>query len=155
MTSPGQAPASRPDRADTMVAAQKALALCARADVLAREASTAAGTDASRVLAILEQRDDMLQDLAEHLVTLRHARPTADSPLLAHSAQMLDEADAVIAEVCSALDRSQRATVELLAKLARRSDELRTELDAVQRAGSAGMTYAREMTRGVALDFRR
>lgn len=152
---PRMGPTRRPDPTHARTAARKALELCANADALAREATAAIETDELRVLTLMEQRDEMLQDLTEHLVTLKQARPTADNPLFAHSAQVLDEADALIAEVCTALDRSQRATVELLSRLARRSDELRAELDAVQRAGNAGLTYARDTVVGAAVDFRR
>lgn len=145
----------RPDRARARAAAQQALAICASADRLALEAAEAAVNDDTRLLVLLEQRDEMLQDLSEHLVTLKHARPTADSPLLAHSALMLDEADALIADVCQAVDQSQRITMELLGKLARRSEELRTELDAVQRAGSAGLVYGTGAGASAAVDIRR
>jgi len=124
------------------IAARDALAICASADALAREATVAVGTDDDRLFSLLEQRDEMLQDLAEHLVNLKHERPTADSALFAATERAVDDADALIASVCAALSSSQRVTMELAARVARRADELRTELDAVQRASSAGLGYA-------------
>lgn len=132
--------ASRPDA--NREAARQALALCAGADELAREAVEAAQGDDARLLALMEQRDEMLQDLAEHLATLRLERPPADSPVYTYSETVLDEADALIVQVHRALDRSHRVTMDLVGRLARRSDELRAELDAVQRAVTAASGYA-------------
>lgn len=100
------------------------------------------GVDDDRLFSLLEQRDEMLSDLAEQLVVLRAERPTADSPLYAATEKAVDEADDLIAEVCAALSVSQRVTMELAARVARRAAEIRSELDAVQRAGSAGVGYA-------------
>ncbi len=124
-------------------AARAALALCASADALAREVEVEVATaaDDHRLFALLEQRDVMLQDLAEQLVVLRLERPTADSALFAATERVVDEADALVADVCSALDSSHRITVELAAKVARRAEVLRGELDAVQRASTAGVAY--------------
>ncbi|MCC6243379.1 MAG: hypothetical protein IT353_11095 [Gemmatimonadaceae bacterium] len=123
-------------------AAQSALALCASADAAAREAESVVGVDDDRLFSLLEQRDEMLSDLAEQLVVLRAERPTADSPLYAATEKAVDEADDLIAEVCAALNVSQRVTMELASRVARRAAEIRAELDAVQRAGSAGVGYA-------------
>lgn len=123
-------------------AARHALTLCASADAAATEAKQVVGVDDDRLFSLLEQRDEMLRDLAEHLVVLRLERPTADSPLFAATERAVDEADALITEVCAALTVSQRVTMELAARVAHRAAEIRTELDAVQRAGSAGIGYA-------------
>jgi hypothetical protein len=99
------------------------------------------GHDDDRLFSLLEQRDEMLQDLSEHLVLLRLERPTADSPLYAATERAVDDADALLTEVSAALTTSHRVTMELAAKVARRTDEIRRELDAVQRAGTAGIGY--------------
>lgn len=122
-------------------AARGALAICASADALAREAVEVVGQDDDRLFSLLEQRDQMLQDLSEHLVMLRLERPTADSPLYAATERAVDDADALLTEVSAALSTSHRVTMELAAKVARRTDEIRSELDAVQRASSAGLGY--------------
>ena len=127
---------------DREAAARQALALCTRADAAADEAQRAVGVDDDRLFSLLEQRDEMLRDLAEHLVVLRLERPTADSPLFAATERAVDEADALITDVCAALSVSQRVTMELAARVAHRASEIRAELDAVQRAGSAGIGYA-------------
>jgi hypothetical protein len=123
-------------------AARNALSLCANADAAAREAERALGVDDDRLFSLLEQRDEILRDLAEHLVVLRLERPTADSPLFAATERAVDDADALIEEVCTALSTSHRVTLELAARVGRRSAEIRAELDAVQRAGSARVGYA-------------
>ncbi|QJR36431.1 hypothetical protein [Gemmatimonas groenlandica] len=122
-------------------AARGALAICASADALAREAVEVVGQDDDRLFSLLEQRDQMLQDLTEHLVMLRLERPTADSPLYAATERAVDDADALLTEVSAALSTSHRVTMELAARVARRTDEIRSELDAVQRASSAGLGY--------------
>ena len=127
-------------------AARTALALCASADAAAREAEGIVGADDNRLFSLLEQRDEILRDLAEHLVVLRLERPTADSPLFAATERAVDEADDLIADVCAALTTSQRVTMELAARVERRAAELRLELDAVQRAGSARIGYASRPT---------
>lgn len=125
-------------------AARSALALCAGADALARavEVEVTSVADEHRLFALLEQRDEMLQDLAEQLVVLRLERPTADSRLVAATERVVDEAEALVAEVCAAVSTSHRVTVELAAKVGRRADELRAELESVQRASTASMAYA-------------
>ncbi len=123
-------------------AARSALALCAGADAAAQEAERVVGVDDDRLFSLLEQRDEMLSDLAEQVMILRAERPTADGLLFAATERAVDEADDLIAEVCSAVSVSQRVTMELAARVARRAAEIRAELDAVQRAGSAGLGYA-------------
>jgi hypothetical protein len=128
-----------------VAAARQALALCANVDALARDAEVALANEDHRLLALLEMREEMLQDLAEQLVILRHERPTADSALFAATEQVIDDADALVAEVCSAVNTSHRVTMALAAKVARRSDEIRVELDTVQRMSSAGIGYGAQM----------
>jgi hypothetical protein len=123
-------------------AARQALALCASADAAAREAEGVVGIDDNRLFSLLEQRDEMLRDLTEQLVVLRLERPTADSPLFAATERAVDDADDLLAEICAALTTSQRVTMELAARVERRAAEIRLELDAVQRAGSARVGYA-------------
>jgi hypothetical protein len=124
-------------------AARAALALCASADALAREVEVevSSAADDHRLFALLEQREEMLRDLAEQIVALRYERPTADSALFAATERVVDEADALVAEVCTAVSASHRITMELAAKVGRRATELRSELDAVQRASTAGTAY--------------
>lgn len=123
-------------------AAQRARTLCARADAAAQEAKLVIGHDDDRLFSLLEQRDETLRDLAEHLVVLRLERPTADSPLFAATERAVDAADELITEVCAALSVSERVTLELAARVAHRASEIRAELNLVQRAGSAGMGYS-------------
>lgn len=123
-------------------AARQALALCASADAAAREAERVVGQDDDRLFSLLEQRDEMLRDLTEHLVVLRLERPTADSALFAATERVVDDADELISDVCEALKTSERVTMELAARVSRRASEIRLELDAVQRAGSARIGYA-------------
>jgi hypothetical protein len=105
------------------------------------EVEVSSAADDHRLFALLEQREEMLQDLAEQIVALRYERPTADSALFAATERVVDEADALVAEVCTAVSASHRITMELAAKVARRATELRSELDAVQRASTAGTAY--------------
>lgn len=123
-------------------AARGALAICASADALARHAVDVVGQDDDRLFSLLEQRDEMLRDLSEHLVMLRLERPTADSQLYAATERAVDDADALLTDVSAALSTSHRVTMELAAKVARRTGEIRAELDAVQRASSAGLGYS-------------
>lgn len=127
-------------------AARNALALCANADAAAREAGSMIGIDDDRLFSLLEARDEMLRDLAEHLVVLRLEPPTADSSLFAATQRVVDEADDLITDVCAALSVSQHVTMELAARVARRSAEIREELHAVQRAGSARIGYTTRPT---------
>ena len=131
----------RRDADARQAAARGAVDICASADALAREAVDIVGQDDDRLFSLLEQRDEMLQDLSEHLVLLRLERPTADSLLYAATERAVDDADALLTDVSAALMTSHRVTMELATKVARRTDEIRRELDAVQRASSAGMGY--------------
>ncbi|WP_461413449.1 hypothetical protein [Gemmatimonas sp.] len=130
-------------RTSRVHAARTALALCASADALAREVEVevTSPADEHRLFALLEQREVMLQDLAEQLVVLRLERPTADSALFAATERVVDEADALVSSVFAAVDLSHRITVELAAKVGRRAEELRAELDAVQRTSTASVAY--------------
>jgi len=123
-------------------AAREALTLCESVDALARDADASLGVDDDRLFSLLEQREQMLADLVEHVVTLRLERPTADSPLFAATERVVDDADALVTEVCTALTRSHRATMVLALRVSERVKALRAELAAVQRAGSAGIGYA-------------
>jgi hypothetical protein len=122
-------------------AAREALALCATADAVAAQAADVLGVDDDRLVALLEQREQMLADLAEHIVALKLERPTADNPLFAASERVVDDADQLITTVCEALTASQRTTVALAMRVEERVAELREELASVQRAGSAGVAY--------------
>jgi hypothetical protein len=128
-------------RAEARAAAQQALAICAGADRIAGEASEALGTDDERLFSLLEERERMLASLAGPLATLgpRHA---ADGLTLAASERAVDDADALVDQVCEALSASQRRTATLAMHVAVRVAELRAELRTVQRAGSAGLGYA-------------
>jgi hypothetical protein len=97
--------------------------------------------DEHRLFALLEQREVMLQDLAEQLVVLRYERPTADSAVFSATERVVDEAEALVAVVCAAVATSHRVTVELAAKVGHRAEELRVELEAVQRASTASVAY--------------
>ena len=123
-------------------AAREALALCANADVVAAHAADALGVDDDRLFALLEQREQMLVDLAEHIVALKLERPTADNPLLAASARIVDDADQLITSVCEALSACHRTTIALAMRVEERVAELRAELATVQRAGNAGLGYS-------------
>lgn len=122
-------------------AAQSALTLCAGVDALARDAETAVARDDDALLSLLEQRDVMLQDLAEQLAVLRLERPTADSAWLRTTERVVDGAEALVDEVLAAVSTSQRITAQLTARIARRAEELRAELDVVQRASTASSAY--------------
>ena len=123
-------------------AAREALAICESADALAREAGDSLGVDDDRLFSLLEQREQLLADLAEHVVTLRFERPTADGTVFAATERAVDDADALVTEVCTALTKSHRATMALAMRVSERAKALRAELEAVQRAGSAGIGYA-------------
>lgn len=123
-------------------AAREAIRLCETADALAREASEAVGIDDDRLFSLLEQREQMLADLSEQLLTLRLERPTADSPLFSATERMVDEADELVANVCAVLKVSQRTTMALAVRVSERVAELRQELQSVQQAGSANLGYS-------------
>jgi len=128
------------------VAAQAALAICADADRLAREATEAAIHDDERLPRLMEQRDELLGDLAEQLAVIRFSRPAADHPIFAQTERKLDEADRLVDQVMGALATSEKATQELVLALTKRSNELRAEIDAVQRASSASVGYGAAST---------
>ncbi len=132
-------------------AARRALTICESADAMAREANESMDLDDDRLFGLLEQREQMLADLAAHVVTLRIKRPTADrplfdSPLLASTAHVVNDADALVTEVCKALSRSQQFTMALALRVADRAGALRAELAEVHRAGSASVGYAMRPT---------
>lgn len=120
---------------------REVLVLCASADAVAREAAGLPLDADLRLHALLEQRESIMQDMAEQLFLLQHERPTADSAMFAATEQLVDEADDLIAEVCSALEHSHQMTRLLAARVARRVDEIRSELDAVQRSAAAAFRY--------------
>jgi len=128
--------------ADRVDAARKALAICESADEMARQATASLDVDDDRLFSLLELREQMLLDLTDQVDTLRLERPTADSPLFAATERVVDDADALVTEVCTALSTSHRATMVLAMRVADRASELRSELAAVQRAGSASIGYA-------------
>ncbi len=123
------------------LAARRAVALCRDADVMAREATASVGVDDDRLFSLLEQREQMLADLAETLVSLRYQRPTADSPMFASTERVVDDADALVTEVCDALTAAHRATMSLAVRVSERAAELRAELADVQRAATASTGY--------------
>lgn len=123
------------------LAARRAVALCRDADVMAREATASVGVDDDRLFSLLEQREQMLADLAEQLVSLRYERPTADSAMFASTERVVDDADALVTEVCDALTAAHRATMSLAVRVSERAAELRAELADVQRAATASTGY--------------
>ena len=133
---------SRPGAgAVAQAAAREALAICAGADRVAEQASRAVGVDDERLFSLLAERERMLSGLARHIAALER-RPSADGTLLATGERLVEDADALVAEVCEALSASQRTTMALAMRVADRVAELREELATVQRAGSAGLGYA-------------
>ena len=127
-------------------AAHDALALCGSADALAHEAAGAIGVNDDHLFDLLQQRDALLQNLAEPLAVIREDRPVADRARLAATERAMHEADALLLRVQHALSASHRITIELAAKVAQRSEEIRAELHTVQRASSAGLGYAHPST---------
>lgn len=123
------------------LAARRAVALCRDADVMAHEATASVGVDDDRLFSLLEQREQMLADLAEQLVSLRYERPTADSAMFASTERVVDDADALVTEVCDALTAAHRATMSLAVRVSERAAELRAELADVQRAATASTGY--------------
>ena len=123
------------------VAARKALDICAAADSMANEALHCAGENDERMFELLERREEILQSLAEHIVSLKLGKYAADSPLFAASERAADEGDELVEGVCAALDVSQKTTMALAARVAARVSELRAELALVQRAGSVQTAY--------------
>ncbi len=146
-SSASRAPAPASDARD--IAARRALGLCQHADAAAREAERVIGIDDDRLFSLLEQRDEMISDLAEQIAVLRAQRPTADSALYAATERAVDDADDTIADVCAAVSATQRVTMELAARVARRVAELRGELAEVHRAGNATIGYSAMSARRV------
>ena len=64
-------------------AARQALEICAIADSMAQEAMQCVDSNEERLYELIERRDEVLQSLAEHLVSLRLEKHAADSPLIA------------------------------------------------------------------------
>ncbi len=123
-------------------AARQALAICDAADTLAREAMECVGEREEQLFELIERRDEILQNLSEHIVSLKLERHSDDSPMFASGERAADEGDRLVEVVWSALDKSQRATAALAARVAARVSELRKELAEVQRAGAAHTAYA-------------
>ena len=146
-------PVTRPAPSRT-AAAQQVLALCDTFDELGREALAELGSNDVHLAELLTRRDQVLATLTEHLIALKLDPPAADSALLAGAEQAIDSADDLIMSVCEKLHTSQAATAALAARVARRSDELREEISAVNRAGTAGAAYGRHV-HGSHLDSRR
>lgn len=135
-------------------AAHEALSLCQEVDGLAREALHAVSSDEhDHFFELLRQRDEMMQDLAEQLAILTTERPTADGILIAATERLVDDADDLVSRVCTAVDLSQRLTVDLMVCVSRRVGEIRKELDLVQRSASASTGYS--LTPGARLVDRR
>ena len=135
-------------------AARQAIDICATADSVAHEALQCVGKDDARLFELIERREEILQSLAEHLVSLRLEKHAADSRMFVASERAADEGDDLIDAVCVALDMSQRTTIALAARVATRVQELRAELAEVQRAGSVQMAYSSRPTPSL-LDSRR
>ncbi|MDQ6612149.1 MAG: hypothetical protein M3Y64_06925 [Gemmatimonadota bacterium] len=87
------------------------------------------------------QRDDVLALLNDHLLVLRLERPSADSPHYAGAERAADTADDLIMHLRECLEASASATAVLTARVATRAGELRQEIAAVNRAGSAQHAY--------------
>lgn len=124
-----------------LAAARQVLAVCADVDAVTLEAQAAIGMDDGRLFALLETRELMLQDLSEQMAVLHQTRPAADDPLLAATERSVDDADALLANVCEALAGAERSTRELAARVARRVESLRTELANMSRASQVGSAY--------------
>jgi hypothetical protein len=135
--------ASTAPAARRVQAARTALALCATADVLAREmeVEVASSVDDPRFFALLAEHERLLQDLAEQLVVLRSERPTADSAAFAATERVVDDAEALVGDVCAAVANTHHLMVELAAKVGRRAAALRDELETIQQASVTGSAY--------------
>ena len=77
----------------------------------------------------------------DHRITLRLERPTADGPHYAGAERAADTADDLIMQVRESLETSLGATSVLTARVAERAAELREEIAAVNRAGTARHAY--------------
>ena len=126
-------------------AAREAFLLCQTFDQLAYDAVSNID-DPERFADLLEQRDDVLAMLNDHLITLRLERPSADGPQYAGAERAADTADDMIIQVRESLEASLAATSVLTARVAERAAELRQEIAAVNRAGTARHAYASQQT---------
>ena len=134
-------------------AAREAFLLCETFDQLAYDAVSRID-DPERFADLLAQRDDVLAMLNDHLITLRLERPTADGPLYVGAERAADTADDLIIQVRESLSASLAATSVLTARVAERAAELREEIAALNRAGTARHAYASQQNT-VHLDSRR
>ena len=121
-------------------AARDALALCETFNSLGHAAAINV-QDSARLSELLQQRDDVLAELNEHLLVLRLERPSADGPQYAGAERAADTADDLVMQVRESLEASVAATSVLTARVAERASELRQEIAAVNRAGSAQNAY--------------
>ncbi len=121
-------------------AAREAFLLCQTFDQLAYDAVSSID-EPERFADLLAQRDDVLAMLNDHLITLRLERPTADGPHYAGAERAADTADDLIMQVRESLETSLGATSVLTARVAERAAELREEIAAVNRAGTARHAY--------------
>ncbi|MEP6836202.1 MAG: hypothetical protein ABJB74_22625 [Gemmatimonas sp.] len=133
-------------------AAREAFLLCQTFDQLAYDAVSNID-DPERFADLLAQRDEVLASLNDHLITLRVARPTADGPLYVGAERAADTADDLIMQVRESLESSLAATSVLTARVAERAAELRQEIAAVNRGGTARNAY--QSQQNVAFDGRR
>ncbi|MGV3709522.1 MAG: hypothetical protein ACO1Q7_11840 [Gemmatimonas sp.] len=133
-------------------AAREAFLLCQTFDQLAYDAVSSID-DPERFADLLQQRDDVLAMLNEHLITLRLERPTADGPLYAGAERAADTADELIMQVRESLEASLAATNVLTTRVAERAAELRQEIAAVNRGGTARNAYPSQQN--MSLDHRR
>jgi len=126
-------------------AAREAFLLCQTFDQLAYDAVSSID-DPERFADLLAQRDDVLAMLNDHLITLRLERPTADGPLYLGAERAADTADDMIIQVRESLEASLAATSILTARVAERAAELRQEIAAVNRVGTARHAYESQQT---------
>lgn len=122
-------------------AARETFLLCQTFDQLAYDAVSSID-DPERFADLLAQRDEVLALLNDHLITLRLERPTADGPLYAGAERAADTADDLIVQVRESLEASIAATSVLTARVAERAAELRQEIAAVNRIGTARHAYS-------------
>ena len=134
-------------------AAREAFLLCQTFDQLAYDAVSTID-DPERFADLLAQRDDVLAMLNDHLITLRLERPTADGPLYVSAERAADTADDLIMQVRESLNASLAATSVLTARVAERAADLREEIAALNRVGTARHAYASQQN-AVHLDSRR
>ena len=119
--------------------------MCQTFDQLAYDAVSSID-DPERFADLLTQRDDVLAMLNDHLITLRLERPSADGPQYAGAERAADTADDMIIQVRESLEASLAATSVLTARVAERAAELREEIAAVNRAGTARHAYTSQQT---------